>query len=84
MEIVKPRVIVCPGSLAARILLDPRLKITEVRGTWFERDGVKLMPVLHPAAILRDRNRMDQFIADLREAGAVWKRSSQPGGNRIN
>jgi len=75
LEIIKPRIVVCLGSLAARILLDARLKITEVRGEWFERDGIKLMPVLHPAAILRNRNRMDQFIADLREAGAVWKRS---------
>lgn len=73
LEIIKPRVIVCLGSLSTRTLLDPQAKVTEVRGRWFEKAGTRLMPVFHPAAILRNRNRMDQFVADLREAGEVWK-----------
>jgi len=74
LEIMKPGIIVCLGSLSTRTLLDPRAKITEVRGKWFDQDGIKIMPVFHPAAILRNRNNTDQFVEDLRQAGEVWKK----------
>lgn len=76
LEILKPGLIVCLGSLATRTLLETRaVKMGEVRGRWFERDGVKIMPVFHPAAILRNVGRMDEFVADLRLAGAAWPRA---------
>lgn len=77
LEIIKPCLIICMGSLATRTLLDPRAKITRVRGECFERDGFKIVPVLHPAAILRNSFKMEDFVADLRRAGEVWK---QPAG----
>lgn len=73
LEIMKPGIIVCLGSLSTRALLDPGAKITGVRGEWFEVDGIKIMPVFHPAAILRNRHKMDEFVADLRRAGEAWK-----------
>ncbi len=73
LKIMKPGIIVCLGSLAARVLISPGLKITEARGRWYEQDGIKKMPVLHPAAVLRNRNLMGQFIDDFRQVAKTWK-----------
>lgn len=64
IELIKPRIIVCMGSLALRTLIDPRLKITEAHGRWYEKDGIKLMPIYHPAAILYDRKKLEMIKQD--------------------
>ena len=54
VELVGPRVIVPLGNTATRRLLDTREGITVLRGRRFPyRDGIMLVPTLHPAAVLR-------------------------------
>ena len=67
IEAIKPQVIVCMGSLALRTMIDPKLKITQARGNWYEKDGIKLMPIYHPAAILYDRKKLDMIKQDFRQ-----------------
>jgi DNA polymerase len=50
---IRPRVIVALGSPAARTLLGSKLGITKIRGTWFEFEGIPVMPTFHPAYLLR-------------------------------
>jgi len=50
---VKPKVIVALGKPATSLLLGREVAITRIRGTWFEYNGIPLMPTLHPAYILR-------------------------------
>jgi DNA polymerase len=50
---VAPKVIVALGKPATSLLLGREVAITRIRGTWFEYNGIPLMPTLHPAYILR-------------------------------
>ena len=54
IEIVRPRVIVALGKFAAQTLLASATPITRLRGHWHTYRGVKLMPTLHPAYLLRN------------------------------
>jgi len=54
------------GSLATKTLIDPKAKITEVRGKWFEQNGAKIMPTYHPAAIFHDEEKMKSLRDDFR------------------
>ena len=50
---IRPRVIVALGSPAAKTLLNTKVGITRLRGTWHDYAGVPLMPTFHPAYLLR-------------------------------
>lgn len=51
---IKPQIIVTLGAAATRAMLDPKAKISQVRGKWIERSGVRFMPTYHPAYLLRN------------------------------
>jgi len=67
IEIVRPRVIVALGKFAAQTLLDSRTPITRMRGEWHEYRGVKLMPTLHPAYLLRNPADKRLVWADIKQ-----------------
>ena len=54
IELIKPRIIVCLGSLATQTVMDSKAKITKMRGTWMERSGIHMIATFHPAALLRN------------------------------
>ena len=56
IRIMKPRLIVCLGSLASQVVIAPKAKITQIRGQWFLRRGCKIIATFHPAALLRNPN----------------------------
>jgi DNA polymerase len=56
IDIVKPRIIVALGTFAAQTLLQVKTPISRLRGVWHTYHGVKLMPTLHPAYLLRNPN----------------------------
>ena len=63
-SLIKPKIVVCLGRIAANELIDPELKITRDQGKWYIKDGIRFMPLLHPAALLRNpNNRPDTFVA---------------------
>ncbi|MFC4075865.1 uracil-DNA glycosylase [Salinithrix halophila] len=51
---IRPRLLITLGSAPTRALIDPRARITRIRGQWFERKGVRMMPTFHPAYLLRN------------------------------
>lgn len=53
VRIIRPEVIVTLGRPAAQLLLESRESMSALRGRWFERDGVPVMPTFHPAYLLR-------------------------------
>lgn len=75
LEIVKPRIIVALGTFAAQTLLKTKTPISRLRGNWHTYQGIKLMPTLHPAYLLRnpaDKRLVWQDIqAVLREMGRL-------------
>lgn len=54
IDLVRPRLIVALGRVAARTLLHTAAPITQMRGSWFKVRGADLRVTYHPAALLRD------------------------------
>lgn len=52
--LIKPKIIVCLGRIAAMKIMDPDIKITKEHGQFIEKNGVLMMATLHPAALLRN------------------------------
>lgn len=75
VELVKPRIIIALGTFAAQTLLQSKTPISRLRGVWHSYQGVKLMPTLHPAYLLRNPNDKrlvwQDIQAVLREMGRL-------------
>ena len=58
--IVKPKVIVCLGRVAAQALLKVKTPISRMRGNFLQYDDIPVMPTFHPAHLLR--NLKDKWL----------------------
>jgi DNA polymerase len=54
LRAIGPDVIVALGKFAAQTLLRSKTPITQLRGRWFDYQGIMLMPTFHPAYLLRN------------------------------
>lgn len=60
--LIKPKIIVCLGRIAAMKIINPNIKITKEHGIFTEKNGVLMIATLHPAALLRNpRQKPDAF-----------------------
>ncbi|MFO8059956.1 MAG: uracil-DNA glycosylase [Bacillota bacterium] len=66
VRLIRPRIIVTLGAAATQGLIDPRAKITRMRGTWQNWQGIKVMPTFHPAALLRDPGKKAPTWQDMK------------------
>jgi DNA polymerase len=73
IALVKPKIIVCLGRIAAGELIKKDFRITREHGRWFEIGGVKYMAIYHPSALLRDVSKRPETFADLRELRRVLR-----------
>jgi len=71
--LIKPKIVVCLGRIAAMELISADFKITRDHGKWYDKDGVKFMALYHPAALLRDPHRRPETFVDLKELERVIK-----------
>jgi DNA polymerase len=56
LAIVRPRLILCLGNAAVQALTGQSVKVTLVRGAWFDGpDGVPALATAHPSYLLRLR-----------------------------
>lgn len=69
-RLIRPKIIVCLGRVAATKLIDPDFKVTRQHGQFFEKNGFYMMGTFHPSALLRNSaqkpDAFEDFIA-LRE-----------------
>ncbi len=65
VAIIRPKIIVCMGRVAACALIDPNFKVTVMHGQFIEKNGVLMMATLHPAALLRNPNHKPAAMQDL-------------------
>ncbi len=79
IDLIRPAIIVCLGSIAVQAVLDPKAKITQIRGEWAEKDGIRIMPTYHPSAVFHDEDKKELLKQDLHQAGSVLKRLLYPG-----
>lgn len=64
VRLIKPKIIVCLGRISAQKLIDPNLKITKEHGKFIKKGNFLMMPMFHPAAILRNPNQKPEAFDD--------------------
>jgi DNA polymerase len=80
IRVVRPRLVVCLGAVAAKAVLGPSFKLTEHRGEVLEHDGLRVGVTVHPSAIVRAENyreALDAFVADLKALRKVLKQAPE-------
>ena len=78
VALIRPKIIVCLGRVAAKKLIDPDYRITREHGKWICSNGVWMTAIYHPSALLRDVRKRPETFDDLlpirekiREVGAA-------------
>ena len=65
VALIRPKVIVCLGRIAAKRLIDPDYRITRQHGQWVNRNGIWMTAIYHPSALLRDVGKRPETFDDL-------------------
>lgn len=66
VALLKPKIIVCLGRIAAMRVIGPDFKISRDHGKWYDKNGTQIMALFHPAALLRDPRRKPETFLDLK------------------
>ena len=64
VAIIRPKIIVCLGRIAACRIISPDFKVTKQHGQWIERNGVYMMGTYHPASLLRNPRQKPECFED--------------------
>ena len=70
LQLMQPKIIVCLGRISAMEIIKPDFKITQEHGQFFERDGIQMTALDHPAALLRDPHKKPETFEDLKRLQA--------------
>ena len=54
IRLIAPKAIISLGSPATSFLLQTKVGITRLRGTWHDYRGIPVMPTFHPSYVLRN------------------------------
>ncbi len=73
LRLMRPKIIVCLGRISAMEIIKPDFKITKEHGQFFEKNGVLMMALYHPAALLRDPHKKPETFEDLKRLQAKIK-----------
>lgn len=65
VALIRPKIIVCLGRIAAKRIIDPDYKITRQHGQWILRKNVWMTAIYHPSALLRDVSKRPETFDDL-------------------
>lgn len=64
VRLLRPKIIVCLGRVAACALMDPNFKVTRQHGEFFDKNGTLMMGTFHPAALLRNPSQKPAALED--------------------
>lgn len=64
--LLRPKVIVCLGRIAAQRIIRPDYRITREHGTFIYRKNTWLTAAYHPSALLRDEAKIPEAASDFR------------------
>jgi DNA polymerase len=65
IEVIRPKVIVALGAVAAKNLLAVNDSMASLRGRWYDFKGARLLVTYHPAYLLRDPRQKKEAWKDL-------------------
>ena len=77
LELMHPKIIVCLGRVSAMEMIKPDFKITQEHGQFFEKNGVLMTALYHPAALLRDGDKKPDTFVDLKRLQAKIRQVCQ-------
>ena len=66
VALLKPKIIVCLGRIAAMRLIRPDFKISCEHGQFTEKGGILFTALYHPSALLRDETKRPDTFSDLK------------------
>ena len=65
VALIKPKIIVCLGKVAACRIIREDFRITREHGLWTEKNGIWMTAIYHPSALLRDVSKRPETFRDL-------------------
>lgn len=74
MDIIRPRIVVCLGRIAACALINENFRITREHGLVTEKEGIYYTATFHPSALLRDESRRPDAFGDLKVIQALIRK----------
>ena len=69
-RLIRPKLIICLGRIAAKALIKEDFRITAEHGQWFEKGPFRMTAIYHPAALLRDEAKRPETFDDLKSIQA--------------
>lgn len=78
IDVIKPKIICALGTFSAQTLLQTDSKITTLRGTFYEVNGIQVIPTYHPAFLLRNPERKKEVWEDMKKIAEYLKTLSNP------
>lgn len=76
IRIIRPKVIVCLGRIAACRLIDENFKVTKQHGEFIKKKDFLMMGTYHPSALLRNPNLKFDALSDFQALVAKLKEIS--------
>ena len=70
VRLIRPKLIVCLGRIAAMRLIKPDFKITKEHGVWVKKGAFEICAVYHPSLLLRDPRRKEEMLTDMKAVKA--------------
>lgn len=77
--LIRPKLVICLGRIAAMRLIRPDYRITREHGQWVLKGNTWMTAIYHPSALLRDASKRPETFRDLksiqlkiREVGAKF------------
>ena len=74
MALIRPKILVCLGRIAAMRLIDPKFRITKEHGQFYDLGTMRAMALYHPSALLRDPSKRPESFDDLKSLQAEINR----------
>ena len=65
ISLIRPKIIVCLGRIAAKRMIHDNYLITRSHGTWTNANGIWTTAIYHPSALLRDVSKRPETFDDL-------------------
>lgn len=65
-KLLRPKIIVCLGRIAAMKLIREDFKISREHGQWTQKGGIWFTALYHPSALLRDESKRPETFRDLK------------------
>ena len=78
VALVKPKIIVCLGRIAAKRIIREDYRITREHGQWVNKNGIWMTAIYHPSALLRDVSKRPETFDDLL---AIRQKIRETGSN---